>query len=41
MPGEDLAAVKAAADSKLVQNVMFYAGVGMYLPAKFQYKSPR
>jgi outer membrane beta-barrel protein len=41
MPGADLAAVKAAADSKLVQNVMFYAGVGMYLPAKFQYKSPR
>ena len=33
--------VKAAADSKLVQNVMFYAGVGMYLPARFQYKSPR
>jgi outer membrane beta-barrel protein len=32
---------KAQADSKIVQNVMFYAGVGMYLPAKFQYKSPR
>jgi outer membrane beta-barrel protein len=38
---ETLAAVKARADTKLVQNVMFYAGVGMYLPAKFQYKSPR
>jgi outer membrane beta-barrel protein len=36
-----LAQVKANADSKLVQNVMFYAGVGMYLPARFQYKSPR
>ena len=41
MPGQDLAAVKSNADSKLVQNVMFYAGVGMYLPARFQYKSPR
>lgn len=36
-----VAQVKANADSKLVQNVMFYAGVGMYLPARFQYKSPR
>jgi hypothetical protein len=33
--------VKSQAESKIVQNVMFYAGVGMYLPAKFQYKSPR
>ena len=41
MPMEAVDAVKARADSKLVQNVMFYAGVGMYLPAKFQYKSPR
>lgn len=41
MPGETVAALKARADSKLVQNVMFYAGIGMYLPAKFQYKSPR
>ena len=41
MPGQDLATVKANADSKLVNNVMFYAGVGIYLPAKFQYKSPR
>jgi hypothetical protein len=41
MPGQDLATVKANADSKLVQNVMFYAGVGIYLPARFQYKSPR
>ena len=32
---------RASAESKIVQNVMFYAGVGMYLPAKFQYKSPR
>jgi outer membrane beta-barrel protein len=41
MPGQDVATVKANADSKLVNNVMFYAGVGIYLPAKFQYKSPR
>ena len=41
MPTESLAAVKARADSKLVNNIMVYAGVGMYLPAKFQYKSPR
>jgi outer membrane beta-barrel protein len=31
----------ANAESALVNNVMFYVGVGMYLPAKFQYKSPR
>jgi outer membrane beta-barrel protein len=38
---QTVAELKANADSKLVHNVMFYAGVGMYLPAKFQYKSPR
>jgi outer membrane beta-barrel protein len=31
----------ANATTELVNNVMFYAGVGFYLPAKFQYKSPR
>jgi len=41
MPGQDVATVKANADSKLVQNVMAYAGVGFYFPTKFQYKSPR
>jgi outer membrane beta-barrel protein len=41
MPGQDLATVKSNADSKLVQNVMAYAGVGFYFPTKFQYKSPR
>jgi outer membrane beta-barrel protein len=40
-PSMTVAEVKARADSKLVQNVMLYAGIGMYLPAKFQYKSPR
>jgi outer membrane beta-barrel protein len=37
----DPAAEKAAADSALVNNVMFYVGVGFYLPTKFQYKTPR
>ena len=32
---------KASADSALVNNVMFYAGVGIYLPTKFTYKTPR
>jgi outer membrane beta-barrel protein len=35
------AAAKAAADSELVNNVIFYVGVGFYLPTKFQYKTPR
>ena len=33
--------VKAAASSELVNNLMLYAGVGVYLPMGFQYKSPR
>ena len=32
---------KAQAQSELVQNVLFYVGVGLYLPTKFQYKTPR
>jgi outer membrane beta-barrel protein len=32
---------KANADSALVNNFMAYVGVGMYLPTKFQYKTPR
>jgi outer membrane beta-barrel protein len=32
---------KANAHSALVNNLMFYAGVGFYLPTKFQYKTPR
>jgi outer membrane beta-barrel protein len=32
---------KAAADSALVNNFMAYVGVGMYLPTKFTYKTPR
>jgi outer membrane beta-barrel protein len=29
------------ASTALVNNIMFYAGVGLYLPAKFTYKTPR
>ncbi len=32
---------KANADAKLVNNVMFYLGVGVFLPTGFQYKTPR
>jgi hypothetical protein len=34
-------AAKAAADSKWVNNVMAYVGVGFFLPTKFTYKTPR
>jgi outer membrane beta-barrel protein len=37
----DPAVAKANADSALVNNVMFYGGVGIYLPTKFSYKTPR
>ena len=40
-PGQDAAAAKAAATQALVNNVMVMAGVGLYLPTKFQYKTPR
>jgi outer membrane beta-barrel protein len=39
--GQSAADAKANADSALVHNVMFYAGVGFYLPTSFQYKTPR
>lgn len=32
---------KAHADGKLVNNIMFYLGVGVFLPTGFQYKTPR
>ena len=35
------AACKATADSALVNNFIAYIGVGMYLPTKFTYKTPR
>jgi hypothetical protein len=37
----DPAAAKAHADSAFVNNIMVYAGVGLYLPTKFQYRTPR
>jgi outer membrane beta-barrel protein len=40
-PSTPIADVKAAATSELVNNLMLYAGVGVYLPMGFQYKSPR
>jgi len=41
MPGQPIATVKANAEGKMVHNVMFYVGIGLYLPTKFQYKTPR
>jgi outer membrane beta-barrel protein len=35
------AQAKAQADSALVNNLMLYAGIGMYLPTKFTYKTPQ
>jgi outer membrane beta-barrel protein len=44
-PGADHCAsadvCKANADSALVNNFMAYVGVGMYLPTKFTYRTPR
>ncbi|HXJ22135.1 MAG TPA: outer membrane beta-barrel domain-containing protein [Polyangia bacterium] len=36
-----VADAKAHAQSALVNNVMFSVGIGIYLPTKFQYKTPR
>ena len=40
-PGEMIATVKQRAESQLVQKVMIYAGIGIYLPTSFQYRTPR
>src|SRR5262249_50294160 len=37
----DATMAKAAGDSAFVYNVMFNLGVGLFLPTKFQYKTPR
>ncbi|MES1204722.1 MAG: outer membrane beta-barrel domain-containing protein [Pseudomonadota bacterium] len=37
----DAVSAKANADGQMVHNVMFYVGLGIYLPTKFQYKTPR
>jgi outer membrane beta-barrel protein len=39
--GQSGADAKAAAEGKMVHNVMFYVGIGVYLPTKFQYRTPR
>jgi outer membrane beta-barrel protein len=39
--GEDIATVKAHASSQFVNNIMFFASVGFYLPTSFQYRTPR
>jgi outer membrane beta-barrel protein len=40
-PTWDAATTKSHADSALVNNIMLYAGIGLYLPTKFTYKTPR
>jgi outer membrane beta-barrel protein len=40
-PYTDPVTAKANAQSVLVNNVVFSIGVGLYLPTKFQYKTPR
>jgi outer membrane beta-barrel protein len=37
----DAASCKATADSALVNNIVVFVGVGMYVPTKFTYKTPR
>jgi len=40
-PCNDSADCKAHADTATVNNFIAYLGVGMYLPTKFTYKTPR
>jgi len=40
-PFTSAAQAQAAAQSVIVNNVMFYVGIGMYLPTKFTYKTPQ
>jgi len=35
------AEAKSHADGKMVNNLMFYVGLGVYFPTSFQYKTPR
>ena len=37
----EAADAKAHADGKLVNNLMFYVGLGVFFPTSFQYKTPR
>lgn len=38
---QDIETVKQNAQSQFVHNVMLYAGLGLYLPTSFQYRTPR
>jgi outer membrane beta-barrel protein len=40
-PGQDIATVKSNAQSQLINNIMFSASLGFYLPTSFQYRTPR
>lgn len=41
MPGEDIADVKGRAVGQFVHNIMLFAGLGLYLPTSFSYRTPR
>jgi outer membrane beta-barrel protein len=38
---DNIDTVKANAESQWVHNIMLYAGIGLYLPGSFQYRTPR
>jgi outer membrane beta-barrel protein len=40
-PEQTIAQVEAAAPTRMVNNIMFYVGAGIYLPTKFTYRTPR
>ena len=40
-PNEDIATVKGRAQGQFVHNIMLYAGLGLYLPTSFTYRTPR
>jgi hypothetical protein len=39
--GEAIEMVKSRAESQWVHNIMVFAGLGLYLPTSFQYRTPR
>jgi outer membrane beta-barrel protein len=39
--GQPIDMVKSNAESQWVHNLMLYAGIGLYLPTSFQYRTPR
>jgi outer membrane beta-barrel protein len=40
-PGESIETVKGRAQGQFVHNIMLYAGLGLYLPTSFTYRTPR